>query len=162
MGGVPVNGVLEAGLEVGVFRLPAEFRPQLGGIDGVAQVVTRPILNVVVGVLWLAHQFEDQLEDFPVILLTVGPDQVGLTNLPLGQDIPDSAGVIVGVDPVADVLPRAIELWPNAAQDISNLPGDELLDVLLWTVVVRAFRNRRPQAKGAHPGPDKQVRAGLG
>ena len=47
MGGVPVDGVLKAGLEVGVFRLPTEFGSQLGGVDGVAQVVPQPILDVV-------------------------------------------------------------------------------------------------------------------
>ena len=47
MGGVSVDGVLKADLGVSVFRLPTEFGSQLGGVDGVAQVVTRPILDVV-------------------------------------------------------------------------------------------------------------------
>ena len=161
VGGVPVDGVLETGLKVGVFRLPTEFRPQLGGVDGVAQVMARPILDVVVGVLWLTHQFQDHLEDFLVVLLAVGPDQVGLTDLPLGQDVPDGARVVVGVDPIPDVLPRAVELWPDAAQNIGNLPRNKLLDVLVRPVVVRAVGNRRLQAKGTDPGPDKQVRTSL-
>lgn len=162
VGGVPVDGVLETGLKVGVFRLPTEFRPQLGGVDGVAQVMARSILDVVVGVLWSTHQFQDHLEDFLVVLLAVGPDQVGLTDLPLGQDVPDGVRVVVGVDPIPDVLTGTVELRPDATQDIGNLARDELLDVLVRTVVVRAVRNRRLQTKGTDPSPDKQVGAGLG
>lgn len=160
--GVPVDGVLKTSLEVGVFRLPTEVIPQLGGVDGITQIMTWTVLNMIVSVLRLTHQFQDHLKHFFVVLLTISPDQVGLTDLPFGQDVPDGAGVVIGVDPVPDVLTGTVELWPDATQDIGNLPRDELLDVLVWAIVVRAVRNRRPQAKGTHPGPNKQVGAGLG
>lgn len=160
--GVPINGVLEAGPEVGVFWLPAELGPQFSGINSVTQVVTRAVLDLIVDILRLTHQLQDHFKDFLVVLLDVGPDQVSLTNLPIGQDVPDGARVIVGVDPVPDVLTRAIELRPNTTQDVSNLPRDEFFDMLVWTIVIRAVGDRRPQAKRTNPGPGKQVRASLG
>ena len=133
---VPIDGVLEAGLEVGKFRLPTKLGPELGGVDRVAQVVARPVLDLVVGIGRLAHHFEDQLEDVLVVLFAVGPDQVGLTDLALGQDRPNGARVVVGVNPVADVLTGPVELRPNAGEDVRDLARDELLDVLVGAVVV--------------------------
>ena len=59
---------------------PAELVAQLGGVDGVAQVVAGPVHHVVVGVRGLAHVLEDQLDDVLVVLLAVGADQVGLAD----------------------------------------------------------------------------------
>src|SRR5699024_9177795 len=70
-------------------------------------------------------------------------------------------GVVVGVDPVADVLPRPVQLGADAVDQVRDLAGDELLHVLAGAVVVRAVRDRGPHAEGAHPGPHQQVAAGL-
>ena len=152
---VPVNGVLEPGFEVGELRLPTKFGPQLGGVDRVAEVVTRPVLDLVVGIGRLPHHFEDQLKDVLVVLLAVGADQVGLTDLALGQDRPDGARVVVGVNPVTDVFAGPVELWPDPREDVRDLARDELLDVLVGAVVVRAVRDRGAKAKGADPGADQ-------
>src|SRR5699024_1666794 len=65
---VPVARVLQASLKISKFRFPAQFVPQLGGVDRVTQVVARPVLDLVVGVSRLAHHLQDQLEDILVVL----------------------------------------------------------------------------------------------
>ena len=136
---VPVDCVLKTGFKVSKLRLPAEFGPQLRRVDRVAQVVAWPVLNLVVGVGWLAHHLQDQFQDVLVVLFTVSPDQVGFTDLPLGQDLPNRPRVVIGMNPVTDILPRSVELWPNAAQNVGNLPGNKLFNVLVWTVVIRTI-----------------------
>ncbi len=90
-------------------RRPAELGAQLRGVDGVAQIVTGAVRDVVVGVGGLAHLREDQLDDGLVVLLAVGADQVRLADLALLQDREDGRGVVVGMDPVAHVLSGAVQ-----------------------------------------------------
>ncbi|MNG31980.1 hypothetical protein D3C84_1178860 [compost metagenome] len=42
---VPLDGLADTGLE-GFLRYPAQFALDLAGVDGIAQVVTRTVLNV--------------------------------------------------------------------------------------------------------------------
>ena len=66
------------------------------------------------------------------------------------------------MDPVADVLAAAVELGAHAVDDVGDLPGDELLHVLVGAVVVGAVGDRGAQAVGAGPGADQHVRGRLG
>ncbi|MBG9885718.1 hypothetical protein ABE10_03775 [Bacillus toyonensis] len=118
--------------------------------------------DVVVRVARLTHLLQDQLDDVPVVALPVGADEIGLADASLVEDGEDSRGMVVRVDPVPDVLPRSIELRPDAPDHVRDLPWDELLHVLVRTVVVRAVRDGRPHAEGADPGSDEEVAARLG
>lgn len=66
------------------------------------------------------------------------------------------------MDPVADVLALPVELGADAVDDVRDLPGDELLHVLVGAVVVGAVGDRGAQAVGAGPGAHEHVGAGLG
>jgi len=66
------------------------------------------------------------------------------------------------VDPVADVLATAVELGAHAVDDVGDLPGDELLHVLVGAVVVGAVGDRGAKPVGAGPGAHEHVGAGLG
>ena len=66
------------------------------------------------------------------------------------------------MDPVADVLAAAVELGAHAVDYVGDLPGDELLHVLVGAVVVGAVGDRGAQAVGAGPGAHEHVGAGLG
>ena len=90
------------------------------------------------------------------------PHEVGLPRAALGEDVPDGRGVVLGVDPVADVLAPAVELRALAVDDVGDLAGDELLHVLVGTVVVRAVGDGRAQPVGACPGADEHVARGFG
>ena len=162
VGDVPVDGGLEPLGEVGVGRPPAQLALQLGGVDGVAAVVAGAVGDPVEVLGVAPHGLEDHAQDGDVVLLPIGADEVGLPHPALGEDVPDGRGVVLGVDPVADVLAAAVELGTDAVDDVRDLPGDELLNVLVGAVVVGAVGDRGAQAVGSRPGAHEHVGAGLG
>ena len=66
------------------------------------------------------------------------------------------------MDPVADVLALSVELGADAVDNVGDLPGDELLHVLVGAVVVGAVGDRGAQTVGAGPGAHEHVGARLG
>ena len=159
---VPVDGGLEALGEVGVRRRPAELALELGRVDGVAAVVAGAVGDPVEVLGVLPHRLQDHAQHGDVVPLAIGADEVGLPRAALGQDVPDGRGVVLGVDPVADVLAAAVELGAHAVDYVGDLPGDELLHVLVGAVVVGAVGDRGAQAIGAGPGAHEHVGARLG
>ena len=159
---VPVDGLLQALCEVGVRRPPSELALELGRVDGVAAVVAGAVGDPVEVLGVAAHGLQDHAQDGDVVLLAVGSDEVGLTHAALGEDVPDGRGVVLGVDPVADVLALSVELGADAVDYVGDLPGDELLHVLVGAVVVGAVGDRGAQAVGAGPGAHEHVGARLG
>lgn len=157
VGDVPVDRLLQALGEVGVRRPPAELALELRAVDGVAAVVAGAVGDPVEVVRILSHRLQDHAQDGDVVLLAVGPDEVGLPHAALCEDVPDGAGVVLGVDPVADVLAAAVELGAHAVDDVGDLPGDELLHVLVGAVVVGAVGDRGAQAVGAGPCAHEHV-----
>lgn len=143
-------------------RPPAQLALQLRAVDGVAAVVARAVGDPVEVLGVLSHRLEDHAENGDVVPLAVGSDEVGLPHAALGQDVPDGRGVVLGVDPVADVLALPVELGAHAVDDVGDLPGDELLNVLVGAVVVGAVGDRGAQAVGAGPGAHEHVGARLG
>ena len=162
VGDVPVDGGPEALGEVGVRRAPAELGLQLGGVDGVAAVVAGAVGDPVEVLGVASHGRKDHAQHGDVVLLPVGADEVGLPHAALREDVPDGRGVVLGVDPVADVLAAAVELGADSVDDVGDLPGDELLHVLVGAVVVGAVGDRGAQAVGAGPGADQHVGGRLG
>lgn len=143
-------------------RPPAELALKLGAVDGVAAVVAWAVGDPVEVLGVAPHGLQDHAQDRDVVLLAIGADEVGLPHAALGQDVPDSARVVLGVDPVADVLAAAVELGAHAVDDVGDLPGDELLHVLVGAVVVGAVGDRGAQAVSAGPGAHEHVGARLG
>jgi hypothetical protein len=70
--------------------------------------------------------------------------------------------VVVDVDPVADVEAVAVELRAPAVEHVRDLARDELLDVLVGAVVVRAVADGGGDPERAHPRAHQEVAAGLG
>ena len=159
---VPVDRLLQALGEVGVGRPPAQLALELGGVDGVAAVVAGAVGDPVEVLGVLPHRLEDHAQHGDVVLLPIGADEVGLPHPALGEDVPDGRGVVLGVDPVADVLAAAVELGADAVDDVGDLPGDELLHVLVGAVVVGAVRDRGAKPVGAGPGAHEHVGGRLG
>lgn len=143
-------------------RPPAQLALQLRAVDGVAAVVAGAVGDPVEVLRVTAHRLEDHAQHGDVVSLAVGPDEVGLPRAALGEDVPDGRGVVLGVDPVADVLAAAVELGAHAVDDVRDLPGDELLHVLVGAVVVGAVGDRGAKAVGAGPGAHEHVGARLG
>ena len=143
-------------------RPPAQLALELRAVDGVAAVVAGAVGDPVEVLGVAAHGLQDHAQHGDVVLLPIGPDEVGLPRAALGEDVPDGRGVVLGVDPVADVLALPVELGANAVDDVRDLPGDELLHVLVGAVVVGAVGDRGAKAVGAGPGAHEHVGARLG
>ena len=143
-------------------RPPAELALELRAVDGVAAVVAGAVGDPVEVLGVAAHGLEDHAQDRDVVPLAVGADEVGLPRAAAGQDVPDGRGVVLGVDPVADVLALSVELGADAVDDVGDLPGDELLHVLVGAVVVGAVGDRGAKPVGAGPGAHEHVGARLG
>ena len=159
---VPVDGGLQALGEVGVGRPPAQLALELGRVDGVAAVVAGAVGDPVEVLGVAAHGLQDHAQDGDVVLLPIGADEVGLPHAALGEDVPHRGAVVLGVDPVADVLALPVELGADAVDDVRDLPGDELLHVLVGAVVVGAVGDRGVQAVGAGPCAHEHVGTRLG
>lgn len=157
VGDVPVDGGLEPLGEVGVGRPPVQLALELGGVDGVAAVVAGAVGDPVEVLGVAAHGLQDHAQDRDVVLLAICADEVGLPRAALGEDVPDGRGVVLGVDPVADVLAAAVELGAHAVDDVGDLPGDELLHVLVGAVVVGAVGDSGAKPVGARPGAHEHV-----
>ena len=142
--------------------LPAELAAELGGVDGVAAVVAGAVAHPVEVVLVPAEGLEDLAQHSDVVQLAVGADEVGLADAALREDCPHGGAVVLGVDPVADVAPVAVELGAPAVDEVRDLARDELLHVLVGAVVVRAVGDGGLEPECAAPGADEQVRGRLG
>lgn len=162
VGHVPVDRLLEPLGEVGVSRPPAQLALELRAVDGVAAVVAGAVGDPVEVLGVLPHRLEDHAQDRDVVLLAIGADEVCLPRAALGQDVPDGRRVVLGVDPVADVLALPVELGADAVDYVGDLPGDELLHVLVGAVVVGAVGDRGAQAVGAGPCANEHVGGSLG
>ena len=143
-------------------RPPAQLALELRAVDGVAAVVAGAVGDPVEVLGVAPHGLQDHAQDRDVVPLAVGSDEVGLPHAALGEDVPDGRGVVLGVDPVADVLAAAVELGAHAVDDVGDLPGDELLHVLVGAVVVGAVGDRGAQAVGAGPCAHEHVGGSLG
>lgn len=143
-------------------RPPAELALELRAVDGVAAVVAGTVGDPVEVLGVAAHGRKDHAQDGDVVLLAISPDEVGLPHAALGEDVPDGRGVVLGVDPVADVLAAAVELGADAVDDVRDLSGDELLHVLVGAVVVGAVGDRGAKPVGAGPCAHEHVGASLG
>ena len=159
---IPVDGGLQAPGEVGVGRPPAQLALQLRAVDGVAAVVAGAVGDPVEVLGVLSHGLEDHAQHGDVVLLAICADEVGLPHVALGEDVPYGRGVVLGVDPVADVLAPPVELGAHAVDDVGDLPGDELLHVLVGAVVVGAVGDRGAKPVGAGPRSDEHVGGSLG
>lgn len=162
VGDVPVDRLLQALCEVGVRRPPAQLALELRAVDGVAAVVAGAVGDPVEVLGVLSHGLQDHAQHGDVVPLAVGPDEVGLPRAALREDVPDGRGVVLGVDPVAHVLAPPVELGAHAVDDVGDLPGDELLHVLVGAVVVGAVGDRGAQTVGAGPCAHEHVGARLG
>lgn len=159
---IPSDGLVETLREVRVDWPPAELLLELCRVDGITAIVARTVANPVKRVLRLSHALKDGLQNVDVVLLAVRADEIGLTDSTLREDVPDRTRVVLGVNPVADVLSVAIELWPDATEDVGDLPGYELLDVLVGTIVVGAVGYGRANPERAVPCAHEEVTRGLG
>ena len=114
---IPLHGFLDTGLESFLW-LPAEFLFKLTGIDGVAAVVARTILNegdlcgVALAIGTWFEFIEDGAEgvnDVEVGFFVPATNVVGLTQFTGFEHATDGATVVLNVEPVTDLLAITID-----------------------------------------------------
>src|SRR6185437_13351000 len=84
---------------------------------------------------------EQKLGELLIRQLPAPADVVKLTRPALLHDQLDAAAVIGHEQPVADVLPLAVERYLLAIQQIRDEQRDNLLRKMIWPVVVAASRD---------------------
>ena len=158
---IPFDRLPQPGLEVRVPRRPAQFGAQPGRVDRVPTVMARTIPHPIERILRLPHHPQNHAKHGDVILFAVRADQIRLADTALGQDCPHARAVVLGMDPVAHVQALAVQLRALPVEDVRDLARDELLHVLVGTVVVRAVRDRRADPVRAGPRAHQHVARGL-
>ena len=96
------------------------------------------------------------------VLVILAADVVDLAGRALVQDELDAGAVILGVEPLAHLLPVAVDRERLALERVRDEQRDELLGILVRTVGVGAARDRGANTVGADVGEHLQVAAGLG
>lgn len=84
----------------------------------------------------LVQNIADGMDDLDILTFAVPPDIVGLGNLALGGNSDECAGMILDVEPVANLFPVAIDGQGFALESIQYHEGDELLRKVIGAVVV--------------------------
>ena len=69
----------------------------------------------------------------------------------------DGSIVVIDVNPVANLLAGAVEFRLDAGQDVGNLARNKFLNVLVWSVVIRAIGDGCLNSEAAHPGAHQHV-----
>ena len=144
-----------------MLRRPTELGAQFGRVDRVPAVMARTVLHPVERVLILAHHPQDHAQHGDVVLFAVRADQIRLADTTLRQDRPHAAGMVLRVNPVAHVQTLAVQLRTLPVQDVRDLARDELLHMLVGTVIVRAVRDRRADPVRACPRAHQHIARGL-
>lgn len=157
VGLVPFDGVVEAVAEVLERWLPAGFFNQLGVVDCVALIVAWAVIDVIEIARVAPEFFQDHLGDLEVVEFAVGTDQVGFAKAALVNNCPHGGVVVTYVDPVADLFAGSVDAWADAVHQVGDGTWDELFDVLVWPVVVRAVGDGCFDAEGAYPGAHEVV-----
>ena len=66
------------------------------------------------------------------------------------------------MNPVPNIEACAVKLRPATVQDVGDLSRNELLDMLIRTVVVRTVAECGLYVEGTYPRADQVIRTGLG
>ena len=156
---VPADGRLEAGVERRLRRPPE--RPDLPPIDGVAAVVAQPVRHELDEVARLPEQVADPPGDLDVRDLVPGADVVGLARRPPPRRELDRPAVVVDVEPVAHVRSLPVERERLPFEGVGHEQRDELLRVLIRSVVVARPEDDDRQAVGHVVGVGQAVGPGL-
>src|SRR5580704_16070475 len=137
VGLVPVDGIADP-LAKGHLRLPVELTFRLAAIDGIPQVVPGTITDKFNQSLRFSEQLEQHAGQVDIANFLVTAEVVDLARLPLAQSRVDSPAVIMHVNPVADILPRAIHGQRLVFESLRDEEGNNLFRELVGPVIVGA------------------------
>ncbi len=148
---------------------PSQFPLDLGGVDGVAAVMTGAVLHegleLAAGALGAlevpVHQVAEAIHQGQVGLLVVAAHAVGFSGHARAHHRFQGGAVVLHKQPVADVQAVAVDGNGLALGHAGDGQGDELFRVLAGAVVVGAVGRHSVQAVGVVVGPHQVVAARL-
>ena len=100
--------------------------------------------------------------DIEVRSFVESADIVGFTRAAALQNKPDGGGVVLDIEPVANLLPIAIDRERLAIEGVQNNERDELLRKMKGAVVVGAVCRESGEPVGVLEGADEVVAGGFG
>lgn len=185
----PSDGESEALVEGGA-RPPAELVGDLGRVNGITEVVARPVSDesdeVVVDPVngdgavrakvltskgapvggELGQEFTGEVDgaadDVNIGTLVVSTDIVACAVGSTVQDEVNSTAVVVDEKPVADIRAVTVDRERLAGEDVGDGERDELLGEMEGAVIIRTAGDGSGQAVGVAVGVDKEISSGLG
>src|SRR6185503_1319257 len=152
---VPLDRLGQPALAEGVARRPAE-RAQLPVVERVTAVVSRAILDVADQRRVGPRQLEDPVGHLEV-LVVLAADVVDLAGRALAQHELDAGAVVLGVQPLAHLLPVAVDRERLALEGVRDEERHELLGVLVRAEGVRTAGDRGAYAVRPHVGEHLEV-----
>ena len=123
-------------------RFPSECSLDLCSIDRIALVVSWTISDEFDKRLAFSHLGYEYFRDLEIRVFIVSSDIIDTATLSTGKYFPHGFAVIDDVEPVADV--RAISIEGNGLivfQEVDEM-WDQFLMILMWSIVIRATRDR--------------------
>ena len=144
--------------------MPVEVSPNLGSVNRVTAVVTRPIDDEVDEIgkakpghwLQFVYNIADESDNLDVGELVSATDIVAFSDKALRQNQLKRASMIVDMKPVAHVTAVSIDRQRPTLKSIYNNERDQLFRKLKRSVVVRAVACHYRQAVGPMPCTDKR------
>ena len=165
VGEIPVDRFGDAGGEV-FLGGPAEFGLEFRAVDRVATVVAGAVSDVgdlggvgfAVGARgFFVEEGADGVNDFDVRFFIQAPDVIGFAEATFLKDEPDGGGVVLDVEPVADLHAVAVHRQGLACQCVDDHQGDEFFRKMVRAVVVGAICREDGQTVGVVVGADQVV-----
>ena len=119
--------------------------------------MSRTILHPIKVIRCFPHGFENRTENIPVVSFPICTDKVRFADTSPHQNRPHSGTVIVHMNPVTNVETIPVKLRSSSAENVRDLPRDELLNMLSRPVIVGAIRNCGLHTVGTAPRAHKKV-----
>src|SRR5690554_292096 len=166
---VPAYGLGEPFLKLqGGF--PTQFAAQFFGVNGVALIVSRTVLHkgdeagriTLRPVQLLIHHLAKQVNEVDVLPFVEAANVVGLAHFSLVKNHIDGCGMVLHIQPVANVVALAVNRNGLFVQDVVDGQGQQFFRKLVGSVVVGTVADDYGQSVSVVVGSYQVFRTGLG
>ena len=166
---VPAHGLANAAFER-LSRRPPQLACRLACIDGVAAIVSGPVLDELyllgIGATIsarpvLVQDATDRMHDLDIPFFAVAAQIVGLAYPSASQNAMNGAAVILDEEPVANLVAVAVDRQGFALQRVVDDQRDQLFRKLIRAIVVGAIGGYYRQPIGFAIRADKMVGGSL-
>jgi uncharacterized protein YsxB (DUF464 family) len=156
---IPLYGFAEAVFK-GVPGVPAEGG-YFGAIEGIATVMTGPIMDEPDEFRWLSSEAQDGFGHLQVRLLAGGGDVVHLAVSAAAQNEVNGLTVVLDEEPVANVEAVAVEGKRVIIEGVGDEERNQFLRILIRAIVIGTARDDHREAKRGMIGKSEEVRRRL-